>query len=76
MNGLSNIIGIVFDLGISNLQLQDINRGFSFKKEGPLDMRMSKIGLNAENFVNVLDQKTIADTLYHYGDETFAKENC
>ena len=72
-NNLKNIIGITFDLGLSNLQIEDSKRGFSFKTNGPLDMRMSKKGLDAEKFINTVDEKTLSSILYRLGDEVYSK---
>lgn len=61
--------GIVFDLGVCSTQLDQAERGFSFQKDGPLDMRMSQEGLDAEEVVNSASETDLADILYHYGDE-------
>lgn len=61
--------GIVFDVGVSSPQLDEASRGFSFKKEGPLDMRMEKTGLSAADVVNTFDEKEIAHILWVYGEE-------
>ncbi len=61
--------GIVFDLGVSSPQLDEAERGFSFKHEGPLDMRMEKQGLSAADVVNTFDEKEIARILWVYGEE-------
>lgn len=61
--------GIVFDLGVSSPQLDEAERGFSFKTEGPLDMRMEKKGVNAADVVNKLEEKEIARILWTYGEE-------
>lgn len=62
--------GIVFDLGVSSMQIDDGERGFSFMHDGPLDMRMDKTyGISAADIVNTYDEKEIADILYNYGDE-------
>lgn len=61
--------GIVFDLGVSSPQLDDGARGFSFKHDGPLDMRMDKQGLTAAELVNTFDEKEIARILWVYGEE-------
>lgn len=61
--------GIVFDLGVSSPQLDEAERGFSFKKEGPLDMRMEKKGLTAAALVNTFAEKEIAHILWAYGEE-------
>lgn len=61
--------GIVLDLGVSSMQLDQAERGFSFQKDGPLDMRMSQDGLSAADLVNEADEAVLADILYHYGEE-------
>ena len=63
------IDGIVFDLGVCSTQLDQAERGFSFQKDGPLDMRMSQDGLDAQEVVNTASESEIADILYRYGDE-------
>lgn len=61
--------GIVLDLGVSSMQLDQAERGFSFQKDGPLDMRMSQSGLSAADLVNETEEATLADILYLYGEE-------
>lgn len=61
--------GIVLDLGVSSMQLDQAERGFSFAKDGPLDMRMSQEGLSAADLVNDASEEHLADILYHYGEE-------
>ncbi len=62
--------GIIADLGVSSLQLDDAARGFSFQAEGPLDMRMNPLSeLTAEQVVNRLDEVTLADVIYEFGEE-------
>ena len=61
--------GIVFDLGVCSTQLDQAERGFSFQKDGPLDMRMSQDGPDAMTLVNESSESALADILYTYGDE-------
>lgn len=61
--------GVVFDLGVSSPQIDEARRGFSFKSEGPLDMRMEKKGLSAADVVNTFEEKEIARILWVYGEE-------
>lgn len=61
--------GVVLDLGVSSMQLDLAERGFSFMKDGPLDMRMSQSGPSAADLVNTADEGVLADILYHYGEE-------
>jgi len=61
--------GVVLDLGVSSMQLDQAARGFSFMKDGPLDMRMSQDGPSAADLVNTADETRLADILYHYGEE-------
>ena len=61
--------GVVLDLGVSSMQLDRAERGFSFQKDGPLDMRMSQAGPSAADLVNSASEGVLADILYHYGEE-------
>ena len=61
--------GVTMDIGVSSMQLDRADRGFSFQADGPLDMRMSREGRTAADFVNTADEEEIADVLYHYGEE-------
>lgn len=61
--------GVVLDLGVSSMQLDQAERGFSFMRDGPLDMRMGEGGLSAADLVNGADEGRLADILYHYGEE-------
>ena len=61
--------GVVLDLGISSMQIDQAERGFSFQKDGPLDMRMSQDGRSAADLVNGGGEGEIADILFHYGEE-------
>ncbi|HEX9931569.1 MAG TPA: 16S rRNA (cytosine(1402)-N(4))-methyltransferase RsmH, partial [Allosphingosinicella sp.] len=57
------------DIGVSSMQLDRAERGFSFQADGPLDMRMAKEGRSAADFVNEADETEIADVIYRYGEE-------
>ncbi len=65
--------GVVLDLGVSSMQLDLAERGFSFQKDGPLDMRMADSGPTAADLVNTATEGDIADILYHYGEERAAR---
>ena len=65
----SDLDGVVLDLGVSSMQLDLAARGFSFMKDGPLDMRMSQSGPSAADLVNDASEETLADILFHYGEE-------
>ena len=66
---VDDVNGVVFDLGVSSMQLDQATRGFSFLKEGPLDMRMSQTGPTAADLVNSASEKTLSDILYFFGEE-------
>ena len=65
--------GIVFDLGVSSPQLDMKNRGFSFKLDGPLDMRMSCEGPTAEEFLDKVEENTLSNIIFELGDEVFSR---
>lgn len=65
----SDLDGVVLDLGVSSMQLDLAERGFSFMKDGPLDMRMSQEGPSAADLVNTATEADLADILFHYGEE-------
>ena len=67
--GVARVDGIVMDIGVSSMQLDQAHRGFAFSSDGPLDMRMSQDGESAADFLNTADEKSIADVLYLYGEE-------
>ncbi|MGN1420258.1 MAG: 16S rRNA (cytosine(1402)-N(4))-methyltransferase RsmH [Eubacterium sp.] len=71
--GIEEIDGLLLDLGVSSFQLDTAERGFSFHKDAPLDMRMSKSGLSARDVVNDYSEEQLADILFRYGEEKFAR---
>jgi 16S rRNA (cytosine1402-N4)-methyltransferase len=72
-SGLERIGGLLADLGVSSMQLDDAARGFSFRFEGPLDMRMGSEGRSAADIVNLADEWEIARILREYGEEPMAR---
>ena len=67
--GVAKVDGIVMDIGVSSMQLDQTERGFAFSADGPLDMRMSQDGESAADFLNTAGESTIADVIYQYGEE-------
>jgi 16S rRNA (cytosine1402-N4)-methyltransferase len=67
--GVDAVDGVTLDIGVSSMQLDRPERGFSFQADGPLDMRMSQEGRSAADFLNEASEEEIADVLYHYGEE-------
>jgi len=67
--GIDAVDGVTFDVGVSSMQLDRAERGFSFQADGPLDMRMGQSGMSAADFVNEADEAEIADVLFHLGEE-------
>lgn len=65
--------GVVLDLGVSSMQLDQAERGFSFLRDGPLDMRMGQDGPSAADLLNSATEAQIADVLYHFGEERAAR---
>ena len=65
----SDLNGVVLDLGVSSMQLDRADRGFSFMKDGPLDMRMSQEGVSAADLVNTASAEELANILFTYGEE-------
>jgi 16S rRNA (cytosine1402-N4)-methyltransferase len=71
--GLLPVDGIALDIGVSSMQLDQAERGFSFMKDGPLDMRMSQSGTSAADFLNHADEGEIARVLKEFGEEPRAR---
>ena len=67
--GVARVDGLVMDIGVSSMQLDQATRGFAFSSDGPLDMRMGQEGESAADFLNTAAEGTIADVLYEYGEE-------
>lgn len=67
--GIESVSGLTLDIGVSSMQLDRADRGFSFQADGPLDMTMSQAGMNAADFLNEAAEEEIADVIYRYGDE-------
>ncbi len=67
--GVAAVDGVVMDIGVSSMQFDQAGRGFAFAAEGPLDMRMSREGPTAADFLNAAAEEAIADVLYLYGEE-------
>lgn len=72
--GVHQVDGIAIDLGVSSMQIDDPGRGFSFRFDGPLDMRMEKSGMSAADAVNELAEKELADIIYKYGEERASRK--
>lgn len=66
--------GVVFDIGVSSMQLDEAERGFSFAKPAALDMRMSCEGVSAKDIVNTMDESALADLIYQYGEERKSRQ--
>ncbi|MEL7689183.1 16S rRNA (cytosine(1402)-N(4))-methyltransferase RsmH [Citromicrobium bathyomarinum] len=67
--GVAQVQGVVLDIGVSSMQLDQAERGFSFAADGPLDMRMDPDLPSAADFLNSADEGEIADVIYQYGEE-------
>jgi len=68
-NKFSPIDAVVLDIGVSSMQIDDPARGFSFRSDGPLDMRMAQAGESAADLVNTMEESDLADLIYRYGEE-------
>ena len=71
--GLDAADGIALDLGVSSMQIDEADRGFSFRADGPLDMRMSSQGSSAADLVNTLGERELADIIFKHGEERRAR---
>lgn len=67
--GVAAVDGVVMDIGVSSMQLDQAERGFAFSADGPLDMRMAQAGESAADFLNSASEEAIADVLFHLGEE-------
>ncbi|MDE3016296.1 MAG: 16S rRNA (cytosine(1402)-N(4))-methyltransferase RsmH [Pseudomonadota bacterium] len=73
MHGVQDVDGIVLDLGVSSMQIDTPARGFSFRRDGPLDMRMSGQGMSAGDVISQASEDELADIFYYYGEEKAAR---
>lgn len=71
--GVTSVDAIVLDLGVSSFQLDEADRGFSFMRDGPLDMRMGDTGPSAADLVNSADESVLADIVFHLGEDRDAR---
>lgn len=71
--GVRQVDGVVLDIGVSSMQIDDRARGFSFLRDGPLDMRMEREGRSAADVVNTLPEKELADIILSFGEERHAR---
>lgn len=71
---INGVDGILLDLGVSSYQLDTADRGFSFHKDAPLDMRMSKSGISAEDIINDFSETELSDIFFRFGEEKFARK--
>ncbi len=72
--GADHIDGVAIDLGVSSMQIDEPDRGFSFRFDGPLDMRMSQSGMSAADVVNTMEESELADIIYKYGEERASRK--
>jgi 16S rRNA (cytosine1402-N4)-methyltransferase len=72
-HGITPVDGVVLDIGVSSMQFDQAGRGFSFRHDGPLDMRMAQTGPSAADIVNAEGEERLADILFHYGEERHSR---
>jgi len=72
-DGIASVDGVALDLGVSSPQLDEPERGFSFRADGPLDMRMERAGPSAADLVNTLDEGELADLIFDLGEERLSR---
>ncbi len=71
--GIRSVDGVALDLGVSSMQLDRAERGFSFRADGPLDMRMGQSGQSAADLINIMPQDDLADLIHDLGEERYAR---
>lgn len=72
-NQFTGVDGVVFDIGVSSMQIDEAERGFSFMQDGPLDMRMSGTGTSAADVINMYDETDIANIIFNLGEEPHSR---
>lgn len=71
--GVAPVAGVLLDLGVSSMQLDEAERGFSFRQHGPLDMRMGQSGLSAADLVNHAPPEELASLIFRYGEDRYSR---
>jgi 16S rRNA (cytosine1402-N4)-methyltransferase len=71
--GFAQLDGVVLDIGVSSMQIDEAERGFSFRFDGPLDMRMAQSGTSAADIINEADEEHLANIFYYYGEERLSR---